>query len=84
MKNLRDTCIQFLINENTRRDIREIIKPIFALVYNELYVYIWIIIFYNIFSLVLISSMFYILIKLLKKQKAKEILFSNFMENLMK
>ena len=71
MKNWRDNCIQFLIHENTRRDIREITKPIFSLIYNELYIYIWIIIFYNICSIT-ISAMFYILIKLLKKQKAKE------------
>jgi hypothetical protein len=72
MKNWRESCIQFLIHENTRRDIREITKPIFSLIYNELYIYIWIIIFYNICSITIISAMFYILIKLLKKQKAKE------------
>ena len=82
MRTLRDTCIEYLINENTRRDIQEIIKPIFSLFYNELYLYIWIIIFYNIFSIVMITAMFYMLIKLLKKQKSKEIIFSNFMKNL--
>ena len=35
MKNIRDTCIDFLKNEDTKKDIREIIKPVVNIIYNE-------------------------------------------------
>lgn len=71
MKNLRDTCIEYLKNETTKKDMREIIKPIFGMIYNEVYIYVWILAVYNIFFIVMILAMFIILLKLLQKQNLK-------------
>ena len=68
MKNLRDTCIEYLKNENTKKDVKEMMKPIFSMIYNEIYIYIWIIAVYNIFFIFMILALFFILSKLLQKQ----------------
>jgi hypothetical protein len=66
MKNLRDTCIDFFTDENLKKDVREMMKPIFSMIYNELYIYIWLIAFYNLFIMILVLAMFFILCKLLR------------------
>lgn len=68
MKNLRDTCIDFFKDENTKKDVREMMKPIFNMIYNEIYVYIWMIALYNIFFIFMILVMFFILLHIMKKQ----------------
>jgi hypothetical protein len=65
MKNLRDTCIDFFKDERLNQDVKEMIKPIFHMIYNEIYIYIWIIAFYNLFAIILIISIFVILIQLM-------------------
>ena len=37
MKNIRETCIEFFKNEDTKRDVKEILKPIVHIIYNEIY-----------------------------------------------
>ena len=74
MKNLRDTCIDFFKSENTKKEVKEMMKPIFSMIYNEMYVYIWIIAIYNIFFIVMILAMFFILLQLLNKHKFMPVL----------
>ena len=81
MKNLRDTCIEYLKNENTKKDVREMMKPIFSMIYNEIYIYIWIIAIYNTFFIIIILAMFYILLKLLNKHKLKESILAQLLHN---
>ena len=45
------------------------INPTFKLLYNELYVYIWIICFYHIFFFIIILAIFYLLIKIFNYTK---------------
>lgn len=63
MKNLKETCIDFFNDENIKKDVKEMMKPIFSMIYNEVYLYIWIIAFYNIFVFCIILIMFFILLK---------------------
>jgi len=67
MKNIRDTCIDFFKNEDIRKDVKEMVKPIVQIVYNELYLYIWFICFYNVFLIFIILANLFLLLKLLKK-----------------
>lgn len=76
IKNLRDSCIDFLKNENTKKEMQEMIKPIFGMIYNEIYVYVWIIAICHIFFVVMLLSMFVILLQLLNKHKMKEMLLA--------
>jgi hypothetical protein len=66
-KNIRDTCIDFFKNEDITRDVKEILKPIVNIVYNEIYVYIWVICFYNVFLTFVILANLFLLLKLLSK-----------------
>jgi len=75
MKNIRDTCIEFFQNEDIRRDVKEIIKPIATIIYNESYLYIWFICIYNVFLLFIILANLFLLVKLLKKQSKIDLNF---------
>jgi hypothetical protein len=73
MKNLKDTFKEFLNNEDIKRDIKEMMmKPIFSMIYNEIYLYLWIIAIYNIFFVFIILAIFFILLKMLNNK-----IFSN-------
>jgi len=75
MKNLRDTCIDFFTDESLKKDVREMMKPIFSMIYNELYVYIWMIAFYNLFIVFMVLAMFCILWKLLRKHEIHKVTY---------
>lgn len=66
MQNIKTSCIQFLGNEDARKDIKAILSPLGDIIYNELYVYLWIICIYNILLFVLILANLYLLLKVLK------------------
>jgi hypothetical protein len=74
MKNIRDTCIEFLQREDTRRDVKEVIKPIANIIYNETYLYLWMICLYNVFLIFLILVNLFLVIKLLNRETGKMIL----------
>ena len=63
MKNLRDTFTQFFQNEDIKTDIKELLmKPIFSMIYNEIYLYLWIIALYNIFFVFIILAILFVLL----------------------
>ena len=68
MENIRDSCIEFFQNEDIRRHVKEVIKPIATIIYNETYLYIWFICIYNVFLLFVILANLFLLVKLLKNQ----------------
>jgi hypothetical protein len=67
MKSIRETCLEFFKNEEIKKDVKEVIRPIFTLVYNEIYVYLWLICIYNVFLILIILANLYLLLKVLKK-----------------
>ena len=67
MKNIRDSCVEFLQNEDIRKNVKDIIKPIVQIIYNEIYIYIWFICFYNVLLIFTILANLYLLIILLRK-----------------
>ena len=68
MKNIRDTCIEFFQNEDIRKDVKEIIKPLGTMVYNEIYLYVWFICIYNVFLFFIILANLFLLIKLFQNK----------------
>jgi hypothetical protein len=65
MKSLRDTFNQFFQNEDIKTDIKELLmKPVFSMIYNEIYLYLWIIAVYNIFFVFIILAILYILLNI--------------------
>ena len=69
MKNSKETCIEFFNNSNTKQELFDILKPITLSVYNELYIYVWVICFYSILLFLLILANLILVMKLLNNIK---------------
>ena len=69
MKNIRDTCINYLKNEDIKRGIKDIIQPIRDIIYNELYVYVWFICIYNVILIFLVLIILLLLIFVFKNTR---------------
>ena len=69
MKTLRDSCIEYFKNEEIKKTVHEIIKPVFGWVYNEVYIYIWIIAFYHVLLFSGFLAFFCLLLKILYNQE---------------
>jgi len=67
MKSIRESCVEFFQNEEIKKDIREIIKPIVDTIYNEINIYIWIICFYNVFLVFIILANLFLMLRLSNK-----------------
>lgn len=65
MKSIRDTCIEFFKNEDIKRDVKDIVQPIFTMVYNEIYVYLWLICIYHVFFILIVLANLYLLLKIM-------------------
>jgi len=73
MLHIRDTCIEFFKNEDTRKNVKEMLKPITNIIYNEMYYYIWFICIYNVLLLFIIIVNLVLLIKLLSFTSFRQI-----------
>ena len=62
MKNIRDVCLELFKNEDIKRDIRLVIQPLAAFIYNELYLYIWFICLYHIFIILVVLAILYVVL----------------------
>lgn len=71
MKNIRDVCASFLQDENIRKDIKEIIKPLIQMMYNEIYIYLWLLWLYNVFLFCIILVILVILVRLFQNSNRK-------------
>ena len=67
MKNIRDTCIDFFQNEDIRKDVKDILRPIVYNIYNEIYLYIWFICFYHVILIFIILVNLFLLLRLSKQ-----------------
>ena len=56
MKSIRDSCIQMLQSEDTRKNLREVVKPISNMIYNEVYPYMWLLCIYYLGEFMAIDS----------------------------
>jgi hypothetical protein len=66
MTSIRDRCIQIFQDENIKKDLREIAKPILETIYDELNIYVWIVVVYNIFLVFIILANLFLLLRLLR------------------
>ena len=67
MKNIRETFIDFFKNEDIKRDVKDIIRPIGTILYNEIYIYLLLICIYHIFFIFIVLANLFLLLKLLNK-----------------
>jgi len=62
----KDTCFEFLKNEDIKREFNEVIRSIVNIVYNELYIYVWFICIYNVFLIFIILANLFLLLRTIK------------------
>ena len=60
IKTIRDSCVEFFKNEEIKKDIKEMVYPIGEMIYNEIYVYIWLICLYHVFLIFIILAILYL------------------------
>jgi hypothetical protein len=66
MKNIKDSVIEFLKNENIKKELSEVFRPLGTLVYNEIYIYLWSICIFNVFLIFIILANLILLLKLFR------------------
>jgi len=62
---LQNSWIQFFNDVETRREFMELLKPVKESLYNEIYIYIWIICFYSIMLFLLILANLFLLLRII-------------------
>jgi hypothetical protein len=62
-KSIRDVFVTFLQDEDIRKDLKETIKPIIEIMYNEIYVYLWLLCFYSLFLFFIVLAILVILLR---------------------
>ena len=67
MKSIRDSCIELLDNEETRKNLREIIQPISSMIYNEMYPCIWLLCIYLVVVTFIILMNLLLLVRVLNQ-----------------
>lgn len=73
MKSLLDECVNYCKTDEAKRHMKDsIISPIGKIIYQELYLYVWLICFYHIFLVFLILC---IIIMLLRQYRMTSIAF---------
>jgi hypothetical protein len=66
MKQLIDTCIEYFKTEESKKYLKEIlIEPVGNIIYNEIYVYLWLISVYHVFLIFIILANLFLLLKIL-------------------
>jgi membrane-anchored protein YejM (alkaline phosphatase superfamily) len=69
MKNIKQSCIEFFSDSETKKELFELFKPVTDSLYNELYIYLWIICFYSVVLFLLVLVNLFLLLKLLNKKE---------------
>jgi len=74
-----DSCLSYLKTDESRRYLKEnIIHPVGQVIYNEWYIYLWLICIYHVFMIFLVLANLILLLTFLsKKQKTETILLSS-------
>jgi hypothetical protein len=69
MKSLRDICFELFKNEDIKKDVKDMIKPVIQFIYNEMYIYLWFICIYHVIFIMIVLANLYLLLKLLHSKK---------------
>jgi len=66
---LQSTWLQFFNEIETKKEFMELLQPIKDSIYNEIYIYLWIICFYSIMLFILILANLFLLLHILQYGK---------------
>ena len=71
---MRNVLADFFKNEDIKRDVKDVIKPVVSFIYDEIYVYIWLICLYNVFFILVVLAILYLLIQLPNKVQIQQVI----------
>lgn len=76
---MKQKCIDFFQNEEFKRDLREIVKPLGTMIFDELYIYILFLCIYSVLNILIVSANLILLLRLLGKssRETKNIVDAN-------
>jgi hypothetical protein len=69
MKNIRESFIEFFKSEDSKKNMKEMIKPIGQMIYNEIYIYLWLLCFYHVFFIFIVLANLFLLLKMVGMNK---------------
>ena len=72
---MRNVVADFFKNEDIKRDIKDVIKPDVKFIYDEIYIYLWFICLYNVFFILVVLAILYLIIQLPQKIKIAQATF---------
>jgi len=64
---MKNVLVDFFKNEDIKRDVKDVIKPVVSFIYDEIYVYVWLICLYNVFFILVVLAILYLLVQLPNK-----------------
>jgi len=64
MGTIKDSFLSFFKDKEMKQNIKEILRPVTDIVYNEIYIYVWCICFFNLFLFIIILVNLFILLRI--------------------
>jgi hypothetical protein len=64
--NLREHCLKLFQNDDIKRDVQCLLKSIIGIIYNEIYPYLVFLCIYNVFLLLLILGILFLVLRATK------------------
>ena len=75
-KQMWDACLTYLKTDESRRYLKDnIIHPVGQVIYNEWYIYLWLICIYHVFLIFIVLANLIILLTFIRKKQIKEPVF---------
>lgn len=68
MKPIVDTFLEALVKKDMKNGLKELVKPIGGFLYEQFYVYIWVICIYNVFFIFIVLANLFLLLKLINQK----------------
>lgn len=78
MKPIVETVIEAMVKKDMKNGLKELVKPIGGFLYEQFYVYIWIICIYNVFFIFIVLANLFLLLKLVNQSGNRWISESTF------
>jgi hypothetical protein len=67
MGTIKETFLSFFKDKEMKQNIKDVLRPVTEIVYNEIYIYVWGICFFNCFLFIIILVNLFLLLKISNK-----------------
>jgi len=67
MGTIKETFLSFFKDKEMKQNIKDVLHPVTDIIYNEIYIYVWGICFFNCFLFIIILVNLFLLLKLSNK-----------------